>query len=382
MKKILFVDDEPNVLAAFKRQLSRHFDLITAPGPLEGLAAIGAGHDFGVVVADMRMPEMNGVEFLVKVKAMAPDIVRLMLTGNADQLTAIDAINEGNVFRFLNKPCSTEKLVEAIEAGLRQHQLIISERELLERTLHGSVKVLAEILALTDPNSFGHAEALRNDIRQLAEHLKLERAWELEVAAMLSRIGQVTIPPELTLKQRIGHALAPAEQEMLQRIPATGGNLLAQIPRLEEVSKIILYQNKKFDGSGFPNDKVAGRDIPLGARMLKVLFDLAEVEAEGNTRAAALEKLRGRPGHYDPEILDAVAACFDVNPHANGASTRPPLPVPFAGLRVGQTLVSDVQTKDGVLIISSGNRITPALFARLRNFSALSGIKEPIYVEG
>ncbi|MDB6022653.1 MAG: hypothetical protein JWQ04_2510, partial [Pedosphaera sp.] len=267
MNRILFVDDEPNVLAAFRRQLRDKFEVETAPGPIEGLAALKSGREFMVVVADMRMPEMDGVEFLVQAQVIAPEVVRLMLTGNADQGTAIDAINEGNVFRFLNKPCTTEKLVATLEAAIRQHQLITAERELLERTLRGSVKALAEILALADPASFGNSEALRDDVRRLADHLKAGRTWELEVAALLARIGRVTIPPELALKARIGHSLTAREQELFDRIPAIGGNLLAQIPRLEEVSKIILYQNKRFDGTGFPEGKEAGHEIPLGARL-------------------------------------------------------------------------------------------------------------------
>jgi response regulator RpfG family c-di-GMP phosphodiesterase len=379
MKKILFVDDEPNVLAAFQRQLRKQFDLVTAEGPVAGLAALQNGHEFAVVVADMRMPEMTGVEFLAKVKASSPDVVRMMLTGNADQTTTIEAINHGSIFRFLNKPCSTEKLIEALEDGLRQHHLITAERELLENTLSGSVKVLAEILSLTDPESFGNTEALRTDIRALAAHLQIARVWELEVAAMLSRIGQVSIPPEVVLKTRVKHPLSSKELEMFTRIPAIGGNLLAQIPRLEEVSKIILYQSKRFDGTGFPDDTVAGQNIPLGARMLKVLADLAELEAGGTARAAALDQMRTRLGCYDPQILEAVCACFKLA--ANGeAPAKPPLALPFSALRVGHMLVSDIETKDGTMIVGAGNRLTPALLHRLRNFSALSGIKEPIYI--
>jgi response regulator RpfG family c-di-GMP phosphodiesterase len=382
MKKILFVDDEPNVLAAFQRQLRRNCTVVTAASGLEGLAALGDGSDFSVVVADMRMPEMNGIEFLVKVRAVAPDVVRLMLTGNADQATAIEAINEGNVFRFLNKPCPTEKMVDALQVAVRQHELIIAERELLERTLRGSVKVLAEILSLADPILFGHTEALRNDIRLLAEYMKIESVWQLEVAAMLAQIGRVTIPPELALKKRIGHGLTPTEQEMLLKIPQVGCNLIAQIPRLEAVSKIILYQNKHFDGAGFPADKIAGSQIPLGARMLKVLLDLTAFEAEGNSRIAALEKLRVCPGWHDPEILDAVGQCFGIEPKINADGTKTLFAITFAGLRVGQVVASPIQTRDGVLLIGAGNRVTPALFQRLQNFSTLSGIKEPIYVEG
>jgi len=383
MKKILFVDDEPNVLAAFERQLRRQFTVETALGPLKGLDVLRQAKtgDFAVVVADMRMPEMNGVEFLSRVKAQFPEIVRMMLTGNADQGTAIEAINEGSIFRFLNKPCAAEKLTEALAGALRQHQLVTAERELLENTLNGSVKVLSEILALTEPKSFSNAEALRGDIRALSAHLKLPRPWELEMAAMLARIGQVTVPPELALKVRLGHALSGGEQEIFSKIPAIGSQLLAHIPRMEEVSKIILYQNKRFDGSGFPRDAVAGGDIPIGARVLKVLFDLAELETRGHARAASLELLRAQPGAHDPQILDAVAACFQVASQNPGGPKQPPVAIKFAALRVGHVLASDVLTNDGILIVAAGNSVTPALIHRLQNFSTLSGIRTPIYVE-
>ena len=212
MKKILFVDDEPNVLSALQRQLYNRYRVETAVGPQAGLAALANWRDYAVVVADMAMPEMNGVEFLTKVKELAPDIVRVMLTGYANQAIVIEAINHGNIFRFLNKPCSAESLVETLDASLRQNQLITAERDLLEKTFGGSLKVLTELLAMTDPRRFGNAETLRDNIRVLAEKLNIKVTWELEAAAMLSQIGSVTIPPELTLKVRLGHTLSANEK--------------------------------------------------------------------------------------------------------------------------------------------------------------------------
>jgi response regulator RpfG family c-di-GMP phosphodiesterase len=381
MKKILFVDDEPNVLAAFQRQLRKQFAVEIAVGPIAGLAVLANPADFAVVVADMRMPEMNGVEFLVKVKTAAPDAVRMMLTGNADQTTAIEAINEGNIFRFLNKPCPPDRLTDALNAALRQHELIMAERELLENTLSGSIKVLSEILALVEPRTFGHAEALRDDIRLLAEFMKISPSWDLEAAALLSQIGCVTIPPEIVLKARVNHALSPKEQELFQRIPAIGGNLLAHIPRLDQVSKIILYQNKRFDGAGFPEDALAGSEIPIGARMLKALIDLSQVETKCTSRSAALAQLRTRDGWYDQQVLDAIADCFRLRSDQPINAATLPVSLNFPDLRVGHLLASDIVTRDGVLIIAAGNRITPPLIQRLRNFATLSGIKEPIFVE-
>jgi response regulator RpfG family c-di-GMP phosphodiesterase len=156
--------------------------------------------------------------------------------------------------------------------------------------------VLAEILSLSEPKSYGNDEAVRADVRMLAAYMKIADAWQYEVAATLARIGQVSIPPEVTLKQRIGHGLSPAEEKMLAQVPSVGANLLAQIPRMEEVSRMILFQDKHFDGTGFPEEKISGENIPLGARILKALFDLVEVETGGVAREPALQQLRSRPG--------------------------------------------------------------------------------------
>src|SRR5467141_3678823 len=119
--KILCVDDDPNILAAIQRNLRKQFSIDTAVGPQPGLAALAQQGSYAVVVADMQMPGMNGVEFLKKVQEQSPDTVRIMLTGNADQKTAMDAVNFGHVFRFLTKPCSPEELALTLTAGLTQY---------------------------------------------------------------------------------------------------------------------------------------------------------------------------------------------------------------------------------------------------------------------
>ena len=184
MKKILFVDDEPNILAAYQRQLRKQFSVEIAVGPVAGLAAIQNPRDFAVVVADMRMPEMSGVEFLVKVKTTAPETVRMMLTGNADQATAIEAINEGSIFRFLNKPCTKEIMAKTLTAALVQYRLVTAEKQLLEQTLSGSIQVLTEVLSLVNPAAFGRAERARRYIHHIVTSMKLANVWQYEVAAM------------------------------------------------------------------------------------------------------------------------------------------------------------------------------------------------------
>ena len=135
--KVLIVDDEPAVLEGYKRLLRRDFDLETAEGGELGLRVIQEQGPFALVISDMRMPRMDGVQFLSRVKELSPETVRMVLTGHADMQAAIDAVNQGSVFRFLTKPCEKETLAKAITTGFVQYQLVIAEKVLLENTLIG-----------------------------------------------------------------------------------------------------------------------------------------------------------------------------------------------------------------------------------------------------
>jgi serine phosphatase RsbU (regulator of sigma subunit) len=132
--KILFVDDDVNLLAAFRRQLRKQFQIETAEGGREGLELVKANGPYAVIVSDFRMPIMDGIEFLSRVREIAPETVRIMLTGNADLQAAIQAVNEGNIFRFLTKPCSRDILSESLITGLEHYQRVSREREYNEKT--------------------------------------------------------------------------------------------------------------------------------------------------------------------------------------------------------------------------------------------------------
>jgi len=379
-EKILFIDDDTNLLAAVERNLRQKFNLVTATGGEAGLAKMANAGPFAVVVADMQMPGMNGVQLLAEAQKRHPETVRLMLTGNADQHTAVEAVNKGQVFQFLTKPCPVEMLTLALQAGLKQYRLITAERELLEKTLNGSIKMLADVLSLIDPLSFGRGEALCGYMRAYVNSLNFENSWEFEMAAMLSQIGTVTIPPALIEKSRAGQELTNVEQEILSRVPKTGADLLANIPRLESVARIVHYQQKHYDGSGFPANVVHGEDIPIGARILKVLIDLLELEAQKLPKDAALKLMQQRMGWYDPRVLDATFACFDIYlPDVSVKSQGQPIAA--KDLRVGHIVLADVQTVSGKTIVMARSHITPVLLVRLANFAKFSPIAEPIYIE-
>ncbi|HEY1764415.1 MAG TPA: HD domain-containing phosphohydrolase [Opitutaceae bacterium] len=379
-EKILCVDDDSNVLAGFQRSLRKEFAIDTALGGVAALAAIGQKGPYAVVVADMQMPGMSGIQFLQEVERTAPDTVRLMLTGNADQKTAMDAVNHGHVYRFLTKPCPAADLGVVLKAALKQYRLITAERELLENTLNGAIAALTGILVMMDPVAFGIGEKLRDYMRRYARHAQLPEAWSLELAAMMSQIGYVAIPLKVLVKARGGSTLTPEEKDMLSRVPRTGADLLARIPRLDGVARIVLYQGRGFNGTGFPSDDVAGAAIPIGARILKVLGDLLDAEVRTKSRAKALELLRGRPEAYDPEVLRSVEACFESETEGASGAIATPGVVELEAIGSGQVFAANVETKEGTLLAVAGTVISPVLIEKLRNFEQLVGLKRPLLV--
>jgi response regulator RpfG family c-di-GMP phosphodiesterase len=244
----------------------------------------------------------------------------------------------------------------------------------LEHTLSGSIKMLTDILSVVEPQSFGESQKMREYARLLAEFLKINPSWEIEMAAMLCRVGYVTVPPAILERMHAGLSLSPVEKGLLMRAPEFGRNLLENIPRLEAVAQLVYYQNKSFDGTGFPKDEIDGEKIPLGGRILKILGDLAERESKGVHRIQALTQMKQSPGQYDPKLLAAALSCLLFEKKGRAVMLK--------DLRTGQVLLSAIETYEGMLIVPAGHRVSPLLLRKLQNFTELSSIKEPIYVEG
>ena len=211
--RILCVDDEPHILDSLTDTLHRRFDVRTATSGADGLAQLSAEPDgFAVVMSDMRMPAMSGAVFLREARHVAPDATRILLTGYADLDAAISAVNDGQLFRFLTKPCPADVLLATCDAALEQHRLRTAEKVLLEQTLKGSVGALSDVLALANPAAFGRSASVRKYAQRLASALEVEDMWEVEVAAMLAQLGAVTLPPETAEKVYSGAKLTTREQ--------------------------------------------------------------------------------------------------------------------------------------------------------------------------
>jgi response regulator RpfG family c-di-GMP phosphodiesterase len=367
-KRILCVDDEPNVLQAFERQFRRQFELETALGPEKALEKLSSDGPFAVVVSDLRMPVMDGIELLTRVRQRWPDTVRIMLTGQADLSSAMAAVNEGNIFQFLCKPCPIDMLTRALAAGLDHHRLITAERELLEQTLRGSIGVLSEILSLVNPVAFSRAERIRRYVLHIARHLDLPEQWQYELAAMLSQIGCVSVPPEVLDKYYDSQPLNAEEQNILASQASVGHKLLVRIPRLEDVARMVGNQRMAPRAPAGSTDAVA-----TGSALLRAALDFDELLMSSKEPAAALAEMAGR-GCYDPRFLTALEQVRVLQ------TEREVRLLGLADLKTGMTTNANVYSKSGVLLMGTDQEITASAIARLQSFAHTTGVVVPISV--
>lgn len=378
MGQVLIVDDEENIRDTFQLLLEEtEIKASVAADGSQALQMLKKEGPFALVISDMRMPKMSGVELLAQVRERYPDTVRIMLTGHADLETAMDAINEGNIFRFLTKPCSKKVFFQAVQAGLEQYRLVTAEKELLDRTLKGSIKLLTELLHLTDERIFKLAVSIREAAKVIAAEFKEINAWEMDMAAMLCQIGLVTLPVEVLDKIEKNEDLNSQEALMLERVPDIGYGLLSHIPRLERVAQCIRYSTKSFNGQGPPNDTRQGSDIPIESRILKALLDLANYQQKDLSFEAAILEMRFRKGHYDPQILNIIAA---KNLSLMPSPETHTISIMLAELRVGDVLFMDIRSRENRLLLSAGSRITDSKREKLFNYYKIIPIKEPFSV--
>lgn len=367
-ERVLFVDDDTRVLQALERQLHKQFQIQTALGPELGLQAISSGGPFAVVVSDLRMPGMNGIEFLTRVRQLSPHAVRVMLTGEADLSATIAAVNDGQIFQFLTKPCPSDMLARAVKSALEQHRLITAERELLENTLRGAIGVLSEILGLVNPQAFSRTQRLRRYVQHMAQKLNLSDAWQYELAAMLSQIGCVTVPPSILEKSYRMQSLTPAEEEILNSQSRVGHKLLVKIPRLENVGQMVAQQQ-----SPWSPQPGAADPVKIGAHLLKVASDFDEQVMRGNSLESVLTQMRGSP-LYNPAF---VAALQELQLEEAHSEVRW---VTLAQLKPQMIISAGVYSKTGLVLLAKGQEVTDSAIARLNSFASLFGIIEPISV--
>ncbi len=357
-KKILCVDDEDSILRGFKLNLSREFDLHLAADGRQGLEAFKSEGGFSVVLSDMRMPHMNGAEMLANIKKIDPEVVTVLLTGYTDFESAMAAVNEGNVFRMLSKPCPPELLTKVLRDAVAQYDLIVGKRLLLDKTLRGAVDALAQSLATTQPLFFGRAQRVRRLANGLADEVRLPDSWRVDVAAIFSQLAYLSLPAHVSEAVYHRRELKPEIRAMLKTLPDETLKIVDLIPGLEEVREILQridvqpkYQEE--DETGFRK----------AASILRVSLDYDYYHEQGHADSLIIQTLQSRDEVYDSVVVQGLGSYLNADSNnfvLEEISTR--------DLAEGMRLHQDLLLDNEMLIASSGADVDRQLIKVVRNY--------------
>ena len=366
--RVLFVDDSPNLLGAVRRTLRGKAQVQVAEGAQEALDVLDKDPNISIVVTDQNMPGMKGIEFLAVVAERWPLVTRVMQTGNNDQDTAISAIRQGRVFRFLRKPYSPDDLFQVIVDAQAEHNIRKAEHALLENTLAGSVKLMTEMLSLMRPDLYAQSTRVHELTKTISTRLHMSQPWELALAALLYPLGLATVPKDILDKRKSGVRLSEPESFAIAQSGVAAGQLVAKIPKLERVATYLRYSRKGRDGSGLPplEDDL---DTPQNAiYLLPLLIDIVELSdiRDISLRDAAMA-LRDDP-KYNVHLLSVT-----IDELMKRAKTqeqeRVVKDVSIGEIRVGDILINDLRGESGELLLTGGSQLTDLLLKRLRTLS-------------
>lgn len=383
--KVLFVDDSMKLLSAIKRRLRRDLDLTLAEGGHEALDILQKDGPFAVVVTDQNMPGMDGITLLKKVGRISPQTIRIMLTGQTDQETTLEAINDSHIFALLNKPCTPEDLLDVVQKGLDAFDDQSSERNLMEQTLAGTIKLLLDIVGLQSTSLTHVPSYARQWARRLADGLEDIKAWELELALMLAPLGRTTLPPDIQAKISAGQTdFDPSEQALIDQCPKAARDLLAHIPHLDAVAEALYYQNTGFDGVGFPGDGKKGRDLSDLSRLVFLLNRLIEA-CENQHGPASLMKafstLTRNSHQFDPDLFEQCKTILlDAEKTDSEDTVLTAIEVGVTDLMDGDLLNTDIRTVHDSLVVKRGIVVTPPLIQKIINVNNRNGIAMPFTV--
>lgn len=370
--RILMVDDDANILASYKRSLRKYFDVSVADSAKEGLRLCESSAPFSVIITDQNMPGVDGTEFLTRLDEVAKLPTRIMLTGESDLNRAVEAVNKGSIFRFLTKPCTPDELGKVIQQGINQYNLVQAEKELIEKTLMGSLKALAEILSLSNPTAFGCTIRVRKLVSRLSRAMDYPQVANVEIAALVYQLGCITIDEGIIRNVNKGKTLTDGELAEWKNHPALASRLLSRIPRLEAVSDMVLYQLHT------PQEinQALKPEIAWGANILKSCIEFDRLtELQGLSPEQALEFL-SKEGRSEAKVIGGLRS-LGLQSSQKGENIAISS---LTELKSNMIIVKDIHAGSGALLISKGHHVTASLIARLENVASRNSIQFPLFV--
>jgi len=367
---VLLVDDENEILEALALQLSRDHKVLTAENGDDALRVLADHGPIAAVISDLRMPGMDGVELLRRVQLEYPDTTRVLHTAQSDLNAAIAAINDGGVYRYLSKPVKSDELRATVHDAVELHGRSTTERHLLDTTLKSSISAVFGCLELASPTAFARAGRIRTRVADLCQIMQLEALWEIEVAAMASQLGAVTIPPSVLAKLDRGLPCTEEEQRMVDAMPGVAVELLKGIPMMEDVLEIV---------RGLGPQRVTNPDKPqsplieAAIDVIRTAMDFETLESRGMEVESAIAVLECR----EESAMRVLNALREVNGLVKVAE-RQVRGLKVADLEVGMRVAEDIAATNGLVLIGRGMVVTSLLLDRLDNYARMIEIIEPV----
>lgn len=425
---ILCVDDEPNILSALRRLFrSKGFQVRIAESGKAGLALMET-EAVDLVISDMRMPEMDGTQFLEHVRERWPDTVRLLHTGYADVTSIIGAINRGEIYRYITKPWDDNDIVLIVRQALERKALeqekkrlealalrqneelkelnvsleakvaartaelsvanesLLGANERLKASFVTSIKVFSTVIEMRGGNLAGHSRRVADLSRRIAQKLQLDskQVQEIFVAGLLHEIGKVGFADEL-LTTPVA-MMKPPQLDAYRKHTVQAEQLLLPLQELRNASEIITAQFERFDGTGFP-ERLAQDKIPIGARILTLASDYDNMQIgtltqrQLNPEEAKILIVHSSGKRYDPVVVTAFVELLSGASRAETEKERiSEMAVIARDLQAGMVLSRDLITPSGLLMLSADHVLDARIISRIVNFEKSGGMQLTAYI--
>ena len=413
LHQVLIVDDEETVLVSLRETLAREgYRVTAASNAMEALARLRE-RAYSVVITDQRMPMMTGLEFLAQVRELQPDATRILITAVLSLDVVIDAINKGEIYRFIVKPWLREELLVTVRNAVQRFELISSNTTLqatlratnaklteansrlelqvavgneqttrlqsltaaLEENLHQSVELCLKTMETFYPTLGHQARRVHELCRSMAAGLALgpSQRQTLEISAWLHDIGLIGVPRHIIKAWETSPAgLTNAERALLHQHPILGQELVEFGHHLVEVGTVIRAHHENFDGTGYP-DALRGEEIPWLARILAVAVAYAESKRDSESTVEAIKQLKGHV--FDPEAVRIFLRCLPQATVPRGQQE-----VLLAELRAGMVVARGIYNANGLLLVPDGQRLTDTAIDKLNNHNRINPISQSLLV--
>ena len=419
---LLLLDDEQDILNALTRLLRKSYAIVTFDNGEDALAYLEE-NNVELIMSDMRMPAMDGAEFLTKARDIQPHAIRLLLTGYSDMESTIKAINDGGVYTYIGKPWDNQALkltlLKASEHYLLKQetrqlneQITTANKELAQfnhslevkvnqrtaalqaskQKLHGALntqkELLYDVLDMMSATieyrtgfSPGHSKRIAIQCKTLAKHLKLDDAncRRVYLCALLHEIGTVGLTDEILQASTLG---AGKLDDALITHPVIGAEIVGKVKRFSSLTENILHQNENFDGTGFPGH-LSGESIPIGARIIRVVKDFDFLIAgKANDKkmsiANAYAWMKERSDvWYDRHVLQRF---IDLLGKRNADDSEMEFSVGIEALKPGDKLLEDLVLHNGNIMLTSGQEINRTMIEKLREYEETYNTKITLFI--